>query len=70
MIPDGLLGIPQPRGTLGGLFKRLRCRDCGKPPGRLVLLDQPADRVAERTGAPGGWRIEIVLPDRVGPHET
>ena len=62
-IPFAFLAVQRRDGTLGGLLRRLRCRDCGRAPGRVTLLDEPADRVPERTGAPGGWRIEIVLPD-------
>jgi hypothetical protein len=62
-MPFRLLAGQKPCATLGRLLTALRCRQCGVRPGRVTLLDDPADRVAARLGAPGGWRIEIVLPD-------
>ena len=62
-LPFRLLAAQKPAAQLGDLLLALRCRDCGRRPGRVVLLDDPADRVAARLGAPGSWRIEIVLPD-------
>ena len=53
----------QPGFRLGDTLPLLRCRQCGSRPGRVTLLLDPADRAQGRTGAPGGWRIEIVLPD-------
>lgn len=62
-LPMRMLARQRPAGTLGGLLRALRCRDCRQRPGRVVLLDQPGDRAAGRPDTPGGWRIEIVLPD-------
>ena len=62
-LPLRMLAAQRPAGTLGGLLRGLRCRDCGQRPNRAVLMDQPGDRAAGRPDAPGGWRIEIVLPD-------
>lgn len=65
-MPFHLLAAQRPRATLGGLLAALRCRECQRRPGRVMLLDDPADRIAARIGARGGWRVEIVLPDQ-GP---
>jgi hypothetical protein len=57
------LAVQKPAARLGDLLRALRCRECGQRPKRVILLDDPADRVAARVGARGGWRIEIMLPD-------
>jgi hypothetical protein len=62
-LPFHHLAAQKPAARLGELLRALRCRECGQRPPRAVLLDDPADRVAARVGARGGWRIEIVLPD-------
>lgn len=64
-LPFRLLASQRPQATLGALLRALRCRECGKRPGRAVLLADPADRRPHRFTAPVGWRIEIVLPDQV-----
>jgi hypothetical protein len=61
--PFKYLAAQRPRATLGGLILALRCRDCGRRPGCVVLLDDSADGAHGRI-APGAWRIEIVLPER------
>jgi len=66
-LPFRLLAAQKPTARLGSLLSALRCRDCGKRPGRVVLVADPADRVAARVGAAGGWRIEIVLPYEGAP---
>ena len=53
----------RPGFQFGNLLRLLRCRQCGSRPARVTLLLDPADRAHGRAGAPGGWRIEIVLPD-------
>ncbi len=65
-LPFRLLAGQKTSGRLGSLLRALRCRDCGRRPGRVVLVADPADRVAARGGAAGGWQIEIVLPDAGG----
>jgi hypothetical protein len=62
-LPFRLLAAQKPMARLGNLLSALRCRECGRRPGRVTLLDDPADRVPARVGARGSWRIEIVLPD-------
>jgi hypothetical protein len=62
-LPFHHLAAQKPAARLGALLRALRCRECGQRPKRVVLLDDPADRVAARVGARGSWRIEIVLPD-------
>jgi hypothetical protein len=69
-LPFRLLAGQKPRARLGDLLRALRCRDCGQRPGRAVLVADPADRVAARVGAPVGWRVEIVLPDKRDPRPT
>jgi hypothetical protein len=65
-LPFRLLAAQKPMARLGSLLRALRCRTCGQPPGRVVLLINPADRAASYFGSDGGWRIEIVLPDAGG----
>lgn len=64
-LPFRLLAAQKPAARFGDLLRALRCKECGHRPARVVLVDDPADRVAARIGARGGWRIEIVLPDAV-----
>lgn len=64
-LPFRLLAGQRPQATLGALLRALRCRECGERPDRAVMLAGPADRRPHRFTAPGGWRIEIVLPDQV-----
>jgi hypothetical protein len=61
-VPLRGLALQRPYGRFGSLLQCLRCRDCGQRPQRVVLTDSPADR-APGTGAPGGWRIKLILPD-------
>jgi hypothetical protein len=61
-IPFRQLALQKPAARLGDLLNALRCRDCGQPPQRVVLVDNAADRAHGWTGS-GGWRIEIVMPD-------
>ena len=53
----------RPGFQFGDLLWLLRCRQCGSRPARVTLLLDPADRAHGRAGAPGGWRIEVVLPN-------
>jgi hypothetical protein len=46
---------------LAFLLRALRCQDRKQRPQRVVLVDNPADRV-RGTGAPGGWHIAMMLP--------
>jgi hypothetical protein len=62
-LPFHHLAAQKPAARLGDLLRALRCRECGQRPKRVILLDDPADWVAARVGARGGWRIEIMLPD-------
>jgi hypothetical protein len=63
-LPFRHVARQRPTALLGDLLSALRRRECGRRPGRVNLPDDLADRVAARPGSPGGWRIEIVLPDR------
>ena len=47
---------------LGDVLRGLRCRQCRARPGRVTMVTNPADRAHGRP-APGGWRIEVTLPD-------
>ena len=67
-VPFRMLAAQKPRATLGGLLAALRCKECGKRPGRVTLLDDAADRAYGRV-ASGGWRVEIVLPDQAATAE-
>jgi hypothetical protein len=63
-LPLRLLASQKPTARLGSFLGAVRCRaGRGGRPGRVVLMADPAERVAARAGAAGGWRIEIVLPD-------
>jgi hypothetical protein len=66
-LPFRLLAMQKPAARFGDLLRALRCRDCGKRPRRVVLVDDPAVGAHGRTGGPAGWRIEILLPDRSQP---
>lgn len=66
----------RPKGCLGFLDRRAydgtqgegasaAGRACGQLVARVALVDNPAAGAAGRT-APGGWRIEIALPDLPG----
>ena len=63
-LPFCLLAEQKLVTRLGDLL-RAAMPGCGTHPRRVVLLDDPADRVAARLGTPGGWRVEIVLPETV-----
>ena len=62
-LPFQHLAAQKPAARLGDLLRALRCRECDQRPPRVILLDDPADRVAARVDSRGGWRIKIVLPD-------
>ena len=64
-VPRPGLALQRPYGRFGSLLRCLHCKDCGRRPQRVVLVDSPADR-AHGTGALGGWRIEVMLPDVFG----
>jgi hypothetical protein len=46
---------------LAFLLRALRCQDCKQRPQRVVLVDNPAERV-DSAGAPGRWHIAMMLP--------
>jgi hypothetical protein len=66
-LPFRHLAGQKPAASLGDLLRALRCRECGQQPETRHPGDDPADRVAARVGARGGWWIEIVLSDQGFP---
>jgi hypothetical protein len=61
-LPSRLIEGRTPGLRLGDVLRGLRCRQCrGRPP-RVMMVTNPADRAHGRP-APGGWRVEVTLPD-------
>jgi len=65
---DALLALPNPPATVGDLLRRLRCRQCGKPPAGVALrqsarsqvwmpLKLPAHLEEQSDGMPGTARV-------------
>ncbi len=58
------------RGTLADVALALRCKKCGDPARRAVLLDNPAGDMAPIWGGREPWRLVVLdaaTSDRAGP---
>lgn len=50
--------------SLADISVRLRCRQCGKPPAGVALLET-SQAVPEAYGGPQGWRVHLMGQDKL-----